>query len=68
MLDPQGKAIANALTSLGFQNVNSVRQGKVIDIDLSETDTEAAEQLVQSMCNRLLANNVIEDYTIDISE
>ena len=65
--DPQGKAIATALASLGFSGVGDVRQGKVIEIDLAETDEQRAEAAVRSMCDRLLANTVIEDYAVEIS-
>jgi phosphoribosylformylglycinamidine synthase subunit PurS len=66
VLDPQGKAIGNALASLGFAGVGEVRQGKLIEIDLSETDPSRARLQVTAMCNELLANPVIEDYAIDI--
>ena len=66
VLDPQGKAIASALHGLGFGSVGEVRQGKVIEIDLDETDPAAARQAVDAMCAKLLANTVIEDYTIDL--
>ena len=66
VLDPQGKAIGNALGSLGFAGVQSVRQGKVLELDLAELDTAKAEREVRSMCERLLANTVIEDYTVEI--
>jgi phosphoribosylformylglycinamidine synthase subunit PurS len=66
VLDPQGKAIGHALTSLGFTGVNEVRQGKVIELDLAETDKARAEAAVKSMCEKLLANTVIENYAIEI--
>lgn len=66
VLDPQGKAVGTALASLGFSGVNQVRQGKYIEIDLAETDRAAAAQAVEGMCRGLLANLVIENYTIDI--
>ena len=66
VLDPQGKAIAQALAALGFSGVNDVRQGKVIEIDLAESDPDRARASVEAMCARLLANTVIEDYAIDI--
>ncbi len=66
VLDPQGQAIGRALASLGFDGVRDVRQGKVIEIDLADTDREAAEQRVRAMCDRLLANPVIEDYTVEM--
>ena len=66
VLDPQGKAIANALHGLGFSGVGEVRQGKVIDIDLSETDAAKARAALKEMCEKLLANTVIEKYEIEL--
>ncbi|MAU41814.1 MAG: phosphoribosylformylglycinamidine synthase [Kordiimonas sp.] len=66
VLDPQGKAIEHALTALGFEGVNDVRQGKFIELDLAETDKDAARAAVEKMCKSLLANTVIENYSIDI--
>ncbi|WPZ32411.1 phosphoribosylformylglycinamidine synthase subunit PurS [Thalassobaculum sp. OXR-137] len=66
VLDPQGKAIGHALSTLGFQGVGDVRQGKVIEISLDETDAAKAEADVKAMCERLLANTVIENYSIRI--
>ncbi|SDE82330.1 phosphoribosylformylglycinamidine synthase subunit PurS [Rhodospira trueperi] len=66
VLDPQGKAIANALHSLGFDGVKEARQGKVIDLDLDDTDAEAARARVDDMCRQLLANTVIETYRIEV--
>lgn len=68
VLDPQGKAIEHALGGLGFGGVDSVRQGKFIEIELSETDPAKARNEADAMCQRLLANVVIEDYRIDIDE
>lgn len=65
VLDPQGKAIAHALESLGFEGVGEVRQGKVIELDLAETDPDRARAQVGAMCEKLLANTVIENYRID---
>ena len=67
VLDPQGKAIGNALASLGFAGVGEVRQGKLIELDLAEPDPERARAEVERMCRELLANPVIEDYAIDIA-
>ena len=64
VLDPQGEAIKQALTSLEYNNVNSVRQGKVIDLELNESSEEAAIDNIQEMCEKLLANTVIENYEI----
>ncbi|MEM9811597.1 MAG: phosphoribosylformylglycinamidine synthase subunit PurS [Pseudomonadota bacterium] len=63
VLDPQGAAVAAALSSLGFSGVEGVRQGKVLDLDLAPDTTEAE---VREMCERLLANTVIETYEIDL--
>ena len=68
VLDPQGKAIAQALGRLGFAGVNQVRQGKYIELDLDETDRAKARAAVEQMCGRLLANTVIENYAIEIAE
>ena len=66
VLDPQGKAIGHALGTLGFDGVGEVRQGKVIEIELQQTDHAAAEAQVKAMCEKLLANTVIENYAIQI--
>lgn len=66
VLDPQGKAIGHALESLGFAGVGDVRQGKVIELDLEETDPDRARARVGEMCEKLLANTVIENYSIDL--
>ena len=66
VLDPQGKAIGNALQALGFTGVGEVRQGKLIEFELAETDMAAARARVENMCRQLLANPVIEDYAIEI--
>jgi phosphoribosylformylglycinamidine synthase PurS subunit len=66
VLDPQGKAIGHALNNLGFQSVGEVRQGKVIDIDLGESDRDRAAARVKDMCEKLLANTVIEKYEIEL--
>ncbi len=68
VLDPQGRAIAQALGRLGFDGVKGVRQGKYIEIDLAETDAAKARAAVEEMCGRLLANTVIETYAIDLAE
>jgi phosphoribosylformylglycinamidine synthase subunit PurS len=67
VLDPQGQAILGSLGSLGFGGVSAVRQGKVFDLVLAETDVAAAEASVKLMCERLLANTVIENYAIEIT-
>jgi len=66
VLDPQGKAIGHALGSLGFAGVGEVRQGKLIEIELAETDREKARERVEAMCRELLANPVIENYDIEL--
>ena len=66
VLDPQGEAIKQALTSLEYNKLNSVRQGKVIDLELSESLEEAAIDSIQEMCEKLLANTVIENYEIKL--
>ncbi len=68
VLDPQGKAIGNALAALGFAGVNGVRQGKYIELDLAEADAERARADVEAMCAKLLANPVIENYAIELVE
>jgi phosphoribosylformylglycinamidine synthase len=67
VLDPQGKAIEHALTGLGFEGVGQVRQGKVFDIELDGTDRIKAEADLKAMCDRLLANTVIENYSVAIT-
>ena len=66
VLDPQGKAIGNALHSLGFGGVGEVRQGKFIELELNETDAAKAKAQVKAMCEQLLANTVIENYAIEL--
>jgi phosphoribosylformylglycinamidine synthase subunit PurS len=66
VLDPQGQAITGSLKSLGFGGVASVRQGKVFDLEIAETDASAARLSLAAMCEKLLANTVIENYTIEV--
>jgi phosphoribosylformylglycinamidine synthase subunit PurS len=66
ILDPQGKAIGNALAGLGFGGIGEVRQGKVIEIELAETDPARIRQQTEAMCKQLLANPVTEDYAIEV--
>jgi phosphoribosylformylglycinamidine synthase len=66
VLDPQGKAIEGALGSLGFVGVNGVRQGKYFEIDVEETNQAKAEAAIKSMCEKLIANTVIENYEIEL--
>ncbi len=68
VLDPQGAAIARALHGLGFAGVGEVRQGKLIELELDETDRAVAEASVRAMCERLLANPVIETYSVSLSD
>ena len=67
VLDPQGEAVRHALGALGYDTVEGVRQGKVIELDLSETDPYKARKDVDAMCEKLLANTVIESYSVKIS-
>ncbi len=67
VLDPQGKAIGQALTGLGFTGVGEVRVGKRIEIELAETDPEAARAQAEEMGRRLLANTVIESFRVEIT-
>jgi phosphoribosylformylglycinamidine synthase len=67
VLDPQGKAIEHALGALGFDGVGSVRQGKVFDVELEGSDRARAEADLKAMCDKLLANTVIENYTVTLA-
>lgn len=66
VLDPQGKAVQHALHDLGFEQVSDVRQGKFLEIELSEKDKGKAEKALDEMCRKLLANTVIENYRIEL--
>jgi phosphoribosylformylglycinamidine synthase PurS subunit len=66
VLDPQGKAIETALGQLGFSGVDDVRQGKLVELSLAETDPEKARQQLTQICEKLLANTVIENYDIEL--
>ncbi len=66
VLDPQGRAITGALQALGYEEVIDVRQGKIIELDLQGTDHVLAKQRVSAMCGELLANTVIEQFSVDI--
>lgn len=66
VLDPQGEAVRHALGAIGFAGVNAVRQSKMIELELAETDPDAARNRVTEMCEKLLANTVIENYSIHI--
>lgn len=66
ILDPQGKAIEGALKSLGISGIDSVRQGKIFEIELAANDPTAAEGLLRGACEKLLANQVVEDFQVEI--
>ena len=66
VLDPQGSVIANSLKSLGFNNIEDVRQGKYIEMKLDSENEESANKQINEMCEKLLANLVIEDYKVEI--
>ena len=68
VLDPQGKAIENALGALGFGGVDGVRQGKLIEVELQESNSDTARGQLTDMCEKLLANTVIENYDIHLDE
>jgi phosphoribosylformylglycinamidine synthase PurS subunit len=68
VLDPQGRAIAGALHNMGFAQVDEVRQGKYIEVEVKETDRQKAEAAVEKMCAGLLANTVIENYKFELVE
>ena len=67
VLDPQGEAVKHSLGTLGFAGIDAVRQGKVIELDLAETDPDKAETSVRQMCDKLLANTVIENYALELA-
>ncbi len=66
VLDPQGEAVSHALNGMGYDTVWAVRQGKLIELELSDTDAQTAQSKVKEMCEKLLANTVIESYTVEI--
>lgn len=66
ILDPQGEAISNSLKSIGFENLNSVRQGKIIELDLNENNPDRAVELANDMCDKLLVNSVIENFSVEV--
>ncbi|MFC5990138.1 phosphoribosylformylglycinamidine synthase subunit PurS [Limoniibacter endophyticus] len=67
VLDPQGKAIGHALDGLGFQGLGEIRQGKVFDIAVEGSDKDKVRKDVEAMCEKLLANTVIENYTVEVA-
>jgi len=68
ILDPQGRAIQQSLHTLGFSTVEGVRIGKFMELEVNETDTTSTENKIKAMCEKLLANTVIEDYHYEILE
>lgn len=66
ILDPQGKAVEQALATLGFQSATNVRMGKYVELDINETARDKAEADIKAMCEKLLANTVIEDYRFEV--
>ncbi len=68
VLDPQGQAVGRTLGKLGFEGVESVRIGKFVEMELTQTDADAAREQVNAMCEELIANTVIEDYRVEIEE
>tara|TARA_B100001027_G_C16192895_1_gene296891 strand:+ start:521 stop:763 length:243 start_codon:yes stop_codon:yes gene_type:complete len=64
VLDPQGKVVQNTLTNLGMDNIKNIRQGKFFEIDIDEKDQKTAEKKINEMCEKLLVNLIIEDYSI----
>ncbi|GIW44629.1 MAG: phosphoribosylformylglycinamidine synthase subunit PurS [Candidatus Binatia bacterium] len=68
VLDPQGKAVARSLHALGFSEVASVRVGKLIELELATTNREQARERTEEMCRKLLANGVIEDFSLEIED
>ena len=66
VLDPQGKVVANSLNTLGFDTVENVRQGKYIEVTINESEQDTAKKKLSEMCEKLLANLVIEDYSVEI--
>ena len=68
VLDPQGKVVSQTLKNMGYDNIANVRQGKFFEIELNETNTENAKKIAEEMCKKLLANVVIENYTINFKK
>ena len=64
VLDPQGKVVEKTLKNMGYSNIENVRQGKYFEIEVSESNKENAEKIIEEICNKLLTNKVIEDYSI----
>ena len=68
VLDPQGKVVSQTLKNMGYNNIISVRQGKFFEIELKETDKEKSKKMVEEICKKLLTNQVIEDYKINLDQ
>ena len=68
VLDPQGRVVGQTIKNMGIKNLNQVRQGKFFEIDMNEKDSEKAEAQVKEMCEKLLANQIIEDFKIKKAE
>ena len=66
VLDPQGKVVRQTLKNMGYDNIINVRQGKYFEIELNETDKDKAKKIIEEICEKLLTNIVIEDYTINL--
>ena len=66
VLDPQGKAVEAALKNLGYEDINKIRQGKLFDIEIDTNDPKKAKKIAENICKSLLANMVIEDFTIEV--
>ena len=66
VLDPQGEAIKHALNNIGFESVTGVRQGKVIELDIEGSDKRQVRSQIENMCNKMLANTVIENFEIEL--
>ena len=68
VLDPQGKVVNQTLKNMGYENIINVRQGKYFEIEINESDKEKAKKTIEEICKKLLANTVIEDYSINLME
>ena len=66
VLDPQGKVVSQTLKNMGYNNISNIRQGKFFEIELDETDNNKGKEIVEEMCKKLLANMIIEDYTVNL--
>ena len=66
VLDPQGKVVSQTLKNMGYKNISDVRQGKYFEIELNETNIEKAKKTIEEICEKLLSNTIIENYTIDL--